>query len=590
MRSAVTVVTTVITVAAGVFAPGHLGELTRIVPFELVDAVLDEEGGREKRVRLLPSRVGVYFLLALCLFPDSSYLGVWGKLTAGLRPLGLARPSEAALRGLCRRVGERPVKRLFEILAGPLGRARTPGVLFRGLRTVSFDGCKSVKVPDTAANRAWLGKLKAVNGVTGYPALCLMTLVETGTQALLGAVFGPAAGGETGQAARLLHLLDATMLVLMDRGFDGGKFLAAVAATKARFLVRLSSVRATPVLKRLPDGSFLSAIGGVKVRIIIASVTVTCEDGTVYGDSYRLATTLLDHREYPAKALIRLYHERWQHEITYLALRHRILKGRVLRSQDPAGIRQEMWALLALYQALRTAVTDAVQCVPGLDPDRASWAVALETARDLAVTAQNITGHDLQGDIGRAVLAALHGPRRPRVCARKVKSPLSRWNKHPAGKPRTSKRITAITSSIITDFAAAAARAESPAGGNAHAAAPGETEGAGRPGTGTRCARPREAAGHASRAGSRAGAAVPDTATLSAGKTAHRRPSAARRPKTPLRSRPQQRDQAKRRVTATAGTTPRNQGNAGSRTTSTNPKTLEPLDAASESLSARHCD
>jgi hypothetical protein len=450
MRCAVTTVTTVIAVAAGAFAPGHLGELTRIVPFELADAVLEEEGGLERRVRLLPSRCGIYFLLAMCLFPRSGYLGAWGKLTAGLRVLGLASPSGKALRDLRRRIGIPPVKRLFEVLAGPLGQPRTPGIMFGGYRTVSFDGCKSIRVPDTAGNRAWLGKQNASNGETGYPALSLMALVETGTRALLGAVFGPAAGGEAGQALQLLHLLDATMLLLMDRGFDAGDFLAAVHATKAQFLVRLNGMRRPPVLRHLPDGSFLSVIGGVKVRVITAEVTVTCHDGTTYGGVYRLATTLLDHRAHPADALMALYHERWQHEITYLALRHALLNGRVLRSGDPAGIQQETWALLAVYQALRTAVTDAVQSVPGTDPDRASWQTAVETAQNLVVTASNITGgaSDIPGDIGRAVLASLHGPRRPRVCARKVKSPLSRWNKHPDGKPRTSKRITRITSHI----------------------------------------------------------------------------------------------------------------------------------------------
>jgi hypothetical protein len=102
------------------------------------------------------------------------------------------------------------------------------------------------------------------------------------------------------------------MLVLMDRGFDAGKFLAEVAAAKAQFLVRLTSIRRPPVLRHLPDGSFTSVIGGVKVRVIEASVTVTCYDGTRYGGSYRLATTLLDHRAYPAQALISLYHERWE--------------------------------------------------------------------------------------------------------------------------------------------------------------------------------------------------------------------------------------------------------------------------------------
>jgi len=446
MRCAVTTFTTVITVAAGAFAPGHLGELTRIVPFELADAVLEEEGGLQKRVRLLPSRCGLYFLLAMCLFPEPSYLGVWGKLTAGLRALRIPVPSGRALRDLRRRIGTAPVKRLFEVLAGPLGQPRTPGIMFGGYRTVSFDGCKSLKVPDTAANRAWLGKCNQA----GYPALLLMTLVETGTRALVGAVFGSQSSGEAVWARKLLPLLDATMLLLMDRGFDDGPFLAEVAARKAQFLVRLSSLRKPRVLRHLPDGSYLTVISGVKVRVITARVTVTCHDGTSYGDAYRLATTLLDDRAFPALALVTLYHERWEHEVTYLALRHTLLKGRVLRSGDPAGIEQEMWALLAVYQALRTAVTDAVQTVPGLDPDRAGWQAAVETAQNLVTTAANITGPegDLAGEIGRAALASLHGPRRPRVCARTVKSPLSRWHVRPDGKPRTTRQITSIATDI----------------------------------------------------------------------------------------------------------------------------------------------
>jgi hypothetical protein len=437
-------------VAAGVFAPGHLGELTQIVPFELADGVLAEAGVVQRRLRLLPSRVGLYFVLAMGLFPGTGYRGVWAKLTAGLDAL---RPDLKALRDLRRRIGAAPLKALFELLAGPVAWPRTPGVMFGRYRTVAFDGCRSIKVPDTPRNRAWLGKLNACLGETGYPALQLMTLVETGTRALIGAVFGTPAAGEITWARKLLDLLDETMLVLIDRGFDAGDFLRDLAATRAQFLVRLTSTRRPPVLSRFPDGSVLSVIGGVQVRIITATVTVTCHDGTSYGDSYRLAATLLDWRAYPADALIRLYHERWEHEITYLALRHTLLHGRVLRSHDPAGLEQEMWALLALYQALRIAITDAVQTVPGTDPDRASHQIAVETAADLVTSASNIiTGKpDLAGDIGRAVLANLHGPRRPRVCARKVKSPLGRWARHPPGRPRTCLRVTRLTTTISRD-------------------------------------------------------------------------------------------------------------------------------------------
>jgi hypothetical protein len=125
----------------------------------------------------------------------------------------------------------------------------------------------------------------------------------------------------------------------------------------------------------------------------------------------------------------------------------------VLRSGDPAGLEQEIWALLTLYQVLRIAVTDAVQTVPGTDPDRASYHIAVQTAQTLVTSGRNVISGtaDLAGDIGRAVLASLHGPRRPRVCARKVKSPLSRWNKHPPGKPTTNLRVAKITTAIHRD-------------------------------------------------------------------------------------------------------------------------------------------
>jgi hypothetical protein len=127
-----------------------------------------------------------------------------------------------------------------------------------------------------------------------------------------------------------------------------------------------------------------------------------------------------------------------------------LLGGRVLRSGDPAGLEQEMWALLAVYQALRITITDAVQTVPGTDPDRASYQIAVQTAQMLVTGARNIiTGAaDLAGSIGRAILANLHPPRRPRVSTRRVKSLLSRWNKHPPGKPQTNLKITSVTTAI----------------------------------------------------------------------------------------------------------------------------------------------
>ncbi|MCX4632986.1 IS4 family transposase [Streptomyces sp. NBC_01443] len=444
-------ITRTVTVASGRFAPGHLGELTGVVPFELVDAVLSETRSVQRRLRDLPSRVGMYFLLAMCLFPEVGYRLVWDKLTAGLDGIPVVGPTPKALRDLRRRLGVIPVRALFEVVAGPLARPTTPGVRFGPFRTVSFDGCSSQKVADSERNRVWLGRTSH----HGYPTMELMTLVETGTRAFIGAVFGPPAGGETSYASRLLHLLRPDMLVLWDKGFDGNGFLAAVAGTGAQVLGRLRANRRTPVLTRLVDGSYLSVIGTVKVRVIDASITVTCADGTVFTGSYRLVTTLTDARRYPAATLAGLYHQRWEHESAYYALRHTIMNGRVLRSGDPAGVEQEMWSLLTLYQALRTVMVEAAESLPGTDPDRCCFTVALQTARDQVIQAAGIIPTDpgcvgRVGLIGHRILARLLPPRRQRVSTRKVKSPMSRYStRHDDGRPDTSRTITGLTVSVL---------------------------------------------------------------------------------------------------------------------------------------------
>ena len=143
-QSATITITHAVTVAAGVFAPGHLGELTQYLPFELVDDILEQTKTVQRRLRDLPSRVGVYFLLALGMYPRLGYARVWAKLTAGLQGLPVPCPSEKALRDLRCRLGPAPLKALFGVVAGPLAQPGTPGVRFGGLRTS----------PSTAATRS----------------------------------------------------------------------------------------------------------------------------------------------------------------------------------------------------------------------------------------------------------------------------------------------------------------------------------------------------------------------------------------------------------------------------------------------------
>ncbi|MEU8703024.1 transposase [Streptomyces sp. NPDC048680] len=118
--------------------------------------------------------------------------------------------------------------------------------------------------------------------------------------------------------------------------------------------------------------------------------------------AYRLVTSLLDLAEAPATALVRLYRERWKIETGYCELKSTVLGGRVLRGRHPTAVTQETWALLVAYQALRTAMSDAVLHRPDIDPDRAAFTIALNTARDQIIRAAGIIPHPRTDLVGRA--------------------------------------------------------------------------------------------------------------------------------------------------------------------------------------------
>ena len=120
-----------------------LGELTQIVPFQMVDAVLAECGATQRRVRKLPARVVVYLLLAAALFEECGYPAVWARLTAALGPLHLPGITATGLWHARARLGVRPLHALFDLLAGPAAAIRTAGARWCVRRSVDAGGAST---------------------------------------------------------------------------------------------------------------------------------------------------------------------------------------------------------------------------------------------------------------------------------------------------------------------------------------------------------------------------------------------------------------------------------------------------------------
>jgi hypothetical protein len=82
-----------------------------------------------------------------------------------------------------------------------------------------------------------------------------------------------------------------------------------------------------------------------------------------------------------------MYADRWHVEILFRLVKVDLrTPGGVLRSRTAEGVRQELRALLCLYQALRSLITRAA-VIAGVDPARISFPPVLDAVNDSIATA-----------------------------------------------------------------------------------------------------------------------------------------------------------------------------------------------------------
>jgi hypothetical protein len=260
-----------------------IGVLTRTYPPALVDRVLAECGRVERRHRLLPARLVVYYVLALALFAGVAYEEVLRCLVEALRsavwwpnprePWRVWRvPAKSALVQARARLGAAPLRVLFEQAARPLASEQTQGAWYRGLRLLALDGT-CLDVADTSANAAAFGRpgTGRGQGVGAFPQVRLVGLAECGTHAITKVAVGPCTTGETSLAPRVLGGLGPGMLVLADRGLAAVELWRQAQATGAELLWRVktgTTGHVLPVDRLLADGSWLSRLdaGGHRRR------------------------------------------------------------------------------------------------------------------------------------------------------------------------------------------------------------------------------------------------------------------------------------------------------------------------------------
>jgi len=420
-----------------------LGVLVSAVPRDAVDEAVAVCGVREKRSDgKLPAHVITYLTLGLCLFPEDDYEEVAARVTGSLDRWNCwnaawSVPTASAITQARKRLGRNVFPELFERTCGPvageagltaeavaLGTAR--GSFLRRWRLLAIDGFE-IDVPDSVENAAEFGYAGSGDNRSAFPKARVVALAECGTHAFVAAEVDAYSVGEKTLAQRLYPRLRADELLTADRGFYSWQAWDTAAATGAALLWRAPTQLGLPVVRVLPDGTYLTALvtptirgrrrehllaaaragadlsdinavpeafddRGLPVihlsRVIEYDVPDRVGSGT--GELIVVLSTITDPADARADELAAAYHQRWEEETANDQLKtHLRGPGRVLRSRLPDLVHQEIWAYLIVHHAI-SALTARASAAADLDPDSISFAKALRLIRRTATGTADI--------------------------------------------------------------------------------------------------------------------------------------------------------------------------------------------------------
>jgi hypothetical protein len=420
----------------------NLEVLQEVYPRETVEQVRSSCHAWEKREKALTMVAIVYLVIALTLFPRLTVGGVLRRLASGARFLWPDPREELATDGaICQRrqqLGVTVMRQLFRRCCRPLATPTTKGAFYRGRRVVAIDGtCEDVA--DDRHNANYFGRINSGPTQSPFPQLRALYVLECATHAIFDAVAAPCRVAEARLAPLLLRSITAEMLVLLDRGLFAGPLLEAIRDKGAHILAGWESHVLTHPCTRRTLGSYLAwlspqASHGLHKPLLlrVISYQIYAPDLPCHGEQRRLVTTLLDPKQAPAQALIDLYHERWEVELSIDEHKtHLRLAQHPLRSRRPHTVLQEFYGMLLLHYGLRCLLYRAAT-QGHLDPDRLSFCQAVELVQQavyefaiVALPERPALLERLLGDLRSCRLPA----RRLRFNARVVKRPLSRFRR-----------------------------------------------------------------------------------------------------------------------------------------------------------------
>lgn len=428
--------------------PDDFGHFQKHIDEKWIEEALAANGPAKLRTRKLPAQQVVWLVVGMALYRNLPIAEV-------VRSLGLVLPDRdgdrtvapSAIPQARNRLGELPVRHLFERTGQAWTNPTVETVRFRGLSLWGMDG-SCMEVADTPDNREHFGGTETSRGKSGYPLARVVVLMALRTHLLRAAAVGGYWQGEVSLAEPLRDEIPDDSLTAVDRGFFGAPTLLGITrgGKNRHWVTRKKSNLRMRTVKRLGRGDEIVEMDvSPEARRKDPTLPRTWQMRAIkyHRKGFRpetLLTSLLDPEAYPAAELVAVYHERWELELGYDEIKTEMLDRReTLRSQAAWAVWQEMWGVLLAYNLVQLE-RERLASLAGVPPIRISFVTVLRELRVAFVTWQHTSAGALPTRIREweEALARFVLPERrsDRAYPRAVKVKMSKYRrKRPQASP-----------------------------------------------------------------------------------------------------------------------------------------------------------
>lgn len=412
---------------------------------EWIEEALVATGTATIRRRRLPAEQVIWLVIGMCIFRDLSMRELVATMDLALPGSRGIRVAPSSIVQARERLGDEPLRWLFERTGATWGHESARRHAWRGLAIYGADGT-TVRIPDSPENREHFGAAGSRDSTSGYPLVRLVTLMALRSHILAGAQFGAYETAEGPLAEKLWPLVPDQSVTIVDRGFLSARTLIGLerGGIQRHWLTRARSDLARTRIERFAEGDEL-----VEMKVSDEARRRDPSMPTMWrmrAIRYQrrgfapqvLLTSLLDPQRYPAAEIVALYHERWEIELGYNEVKRTMLRREeTTRSKSPRGVAQELWGLAIAYNLVRYEA-ERVAEQAGVSPTRISFVAALTFIESaLRSWGTDNLGRapkrliNLREDLSHYVLPE----RRARSYKREVKIKMS---KYPRKRPATS--------------------------------------------------------------------------------------------------------------------------------------------------------